>query len=128
MSAQSAPEHPGIDQSTDVDEDALLTALQDEDCQAIVRAVEDEALSATELADACDLPTSTTYRKLDTLTDAALLDERLRVSSSGSHEREYVAGHVDLTIVVGSGATVDVHVERNGPEPVEGVRAGSMAD
>jgi len=128
MPAQRAPEHVGIERSTEVDEDALLTALQDEDCQAIVEAVEDEALSATELAETCDLPTSTTYRKLDTLTDAALLDERLRLSSSGSHEREYVAGRVDLTISVGSGATVDVQVERTVTDTADGLRAGSMAD
>lgn len=128
MTAQRAPEHAGIEQSTEVDEEALLTALQDEDCQAIVRAVEDEALSATELADTCDLPTSTTYRKLDTLTDAALLDERLRLSTSGSHEREYVAGRVDLTISVEAGATVDVQVERTVTDTADGMRAGSMAD
>lgn len=128
MTAQRAPEHAGIEQSTEVDEEALLTALQDEDCQAIVRAVEDEALSATELADTCDLPTSTTYRKLDTLTDAALLDERLRLSTSGSHEREYVAGRVDLTISVEAGATVDVQIERTVTDTADGMRAGSMAD
>lgn len=128
MTAQRAPEHAGIEQSTEVDEEALLTALQDEDCQAIVRAVEDEALSATELADTCDLPTSTTYRKLDTLTDAALLDERLRLSTSGSHEREYVTGRVDLTISVEAGATVDVQVERTVTDTTDGMRAGSMAD
>jgi response regulator of citrate/malate metabolism len=128
MPAQRAPEHAGIEQSTDVDEDALLTALQDEDCQAIVEAVEDEALSATELAETCSLPTSTTYRKLDMLTDAALLDERIRLSSSGAHEREYVASHVDLTISVESGATVDVQIERSAPDTADGMRAGSMAD
>jgi response regulator of citrate/malate metabolism len=128
MPAQRAPEHVGIDQSPEVDEAALLTALQDEDCQAIVEAVEDEALSATELAETCDLPTSTTYRKLDTLTDAALLDERLRLSASGSHEREYVAGRVDLTISVESGATVDVQAERTVTDTADAMRAGSMAD
>ncbi|WP_323674929.1 helix-turn-helix domain-containing protein [Halorubellus sp. PRR65] len=125
MSAQRAPDQIGIEQTTEVDTDALLTALQDEDCRAIVQAVEDEALSASELAETCDLPTSTTYRKLDTLTDAALLDERLRLSSSGSHEREYIAGHVDLTISVGSGATVDVEAESNAADQL---RAHSMAD
>jgi predicted transcriptional regulator len=128
MPAKSAPEDVGIEQRAEVDEDALLTALQDDDCQAIVEAVEDEALSATELADTCDLPTSTTYRKLDTLTDAALLDERLRLSSSGSHEREYVAGHLDLTISVEPDATVDVQAERNVTDAADDMRAGSMAD
>jgi DNA-binding IclR family transcriptional regulator len=34
------------------------------------------ALSAKEISEACELPLSTTYRKLKQLTDAALLDER----------------------------------------------------
>jgi DNA-binding transcriptional ArsR family regulator len=123
MSAQRAPEHAGINETTEVDVDALLTALQDEKCRAIVEAVEDEALSASELAEECDLPLSTTYRKVDTLTEAALLDERLRLSASGSHESEYVPGHVDLTISVGAGASVDVQTD----ESDERVRARSVA-
>lgn len=106
------------DQSPAVDQDALLTALQDDACCAIVQAVEDAPLSASEIAEVCDLPLSTTYRKVDTLTDAALLDERLRVSSNGCHEREYVAGHVDLTISVGSGASVDVEAETSAADRV----------
>lgn len=127
MYAQSSSaDRPAVDQSPSVDEDALLTALQDDACREIVQAVEDEALSASELAEACELPLSTTYRKVDTLTDAALLDERLRVATSGSHEREYVPGHVDLTISIGAGASVDVEAER--PDAADQLRAQSAAD
>ncbi|NHN42361.1 helix-turn-helix transcriptional regulator [Halorubellus sp. JP-L1] len=119
MSAPNAPETAGIDGTTEVDEDALLTALQDDDCRTIVEAVSEEALSASELAERCDLPLSTTYRKVDTLTDAALLDERLRLAASGSHEREYVPGTADLTISVGAGASVEVHAESTASEPAQ---------
>lgn len=126
MPAQT-PDRPTVDdQSPTVNESALLTALQDDACRDIVQAVEEEPLSASEIAEACDLPLSTTYRKVDTLTDAALLDERLRVSTSGSHEREYVAGHVDLTISVGSGASVDVEAETH--YAADRLRAQSLAD
>jgi len=54
-----------------------------------------------------------------------LLDERLRVATSGSHEREYVAGHVDLTISIGAGASVDVKAEE--PDAAERLRARSIA-
>jgi response regulator of citrate/malate metabolism len=121
----SSADRAAVDQSPSVDQDALLTALQDDDCRAIVQAVEDDPLSASEIADACDLPLSTTYRKVDMLTDAALLDERLRVATSGSHEREYVAGHVDLTISIGAGASVDVKAEE--PDAAERLRARSIA-
>lgn len=124
MSAHSAPEQVGFVQQPEVDVDALLRALQDDDCRAIVEAVEDEALSASELAEECDLPLSTTYRKVDTLTDAALLDEHLRLAASGSHEREYVPGNVDLTISVGAGASVNVEAEA---DAADRLRARSIA-
>jgi hypothetical protein len=59
------------------------------------------------------------------LIDAAPLDERLRLSESGSHEREYVACQVDFTISVGSGASVDVEAET--PDAADRPRAQSTA-
>ncbi|ESP89954.1 winged helix-turn-helix domain-containing protein [Candidatus Halobonum tyrrellensis] len=70
--------------------DRLLDALDDDDCRAVLRAVGDRALSTSEIADACDLPLSTAYRKVDALTEAGLLDERTRVRRSGRHASEYV--------------------------------------
>lgn len=68
----------------------LLAALADEDCRTLLQAVDGEALSASELSEACDLPLSTTYRKVDTLTEAGLFEEQLRLSRSGKHTSEYV--------------------------------------
>jgi len=75
----------------DVDEvGAILRALQDDDCRAVLDATGGSPLSASEVADVCDLPLSTTYRKLDTLTEADLLDERTRLCPDGKHASEYV--------------------------------------
>jgi len=73
----------------DQDIESLLGALEDTDCRAIIEATSDEARSAGELSEACDLPLSTTYRKLDQLTDVGVLEEEVRISKSGQHENEY---------------------------------------
>jgi DNA-binding transcriptional ArsR family regulator len=69
---------------------SVLHALHDDDCRAVLEATDEEPLSASELADTCDLPLSTTYRKLDTLTETGLLAERTRLCPDGKHASEYV--------------------------------------
>lgn len=69
---------------------ALFEVLEDADCRAILGETDSKALSAKELSEACDLPLSSTYRKLDMLTDVGLLEERTRVRQSGKHPSEYI--------------------------------------
>lgn len=45
---------------------AVLDALDDPDCREILRAI-DEPMTASEISDATDIPSSTVYRKLDLL-------------------------------------------------------------
>ena len=68
----------------------VLATLDDADCRDVLAATSDEALSASEVSKACDPSLSTTYRKLDRLTDAGLLEARARVRRSGGHANEYV--------------------------------------
>lgn len=75
--------------SADAEIESLLGALEDADCRAIIEATSESALSAGELSDACNLPQSTTYRKLDQLTEVGILEEQIRLSKSGQHKSEY---------------------------------------
>ncbi|MEF8852748.1 MAG: helix-turn-helix domain-containing protein [Haloarculaceae archaeon] len=93
---------------------SLLEALGDRDCRCILDATGDDALSANEIADACNLPLSTTYRKLDLLTDTGLLDERTRIRRSGKHASEYACA-VETVVVSFDDGTVELAVSR-GPE------------
>lgn len=92
----------------------VLEALTDADSRAILEAVGEaaEPLSAAELSEACDVPLSTTYRKLDRLTDAGLLAERTRISRSGNHATEYECGVEDVQVSVGPDAGLEVCVSR----------------
>lgn len=86
--------HPRTDRRNEIfrDDDAIQTVLEpldDTDCLEILDAIDDEPLSASEIADARDLPLSTTYRKLELLVDAGLVSRGVRISSSGNHTSEY---------------------------------------
>lgn len=83
--------------------DDLLTALEDAGCRAILDATGDEALSARELSERCDLPLSTTYRKLDRLTRVGLLSERTRLRPSGRHASEYARRVASVRVSLDTG-------------------------
>jgi predicted transcriptional regulator len=78
---------------------AVLDALDDEDCRSFVRALE-EPMTASELSEACDVPLSTTYRKLDLLTEASLLGERTEIRSDGQHTTRYAVEFDEVRVFV----------------------------
>lgn len=108
--------------STVVDDEqtvqTFLDALDDPDCRRILAATDDEALSASEIAETCSLALSTTYRKLDSLTETGLLSEQLRVSRSGNHTSEYRRAVDDVTVSV-SPEGVRLHVTRHDGETTQ---------
>lgn len=91
---------------------ALLDALQDPDCRAILEATSEAARSANELSEECDVPLSTAYRKLDLMTDAGLLTECTRIRRSGKHASEYVRCVEDVHISVADDGELDLLVTR----------------
>lgn len=88
--------------------EAVLGALDDEDCRAILAAI-DEPLTAAELSEHCDIPTSTTYKKLDRLTEAGLLEEQLEVRQDGHHTTQYLPAFESVEVTRdGDGLSVKV--------------------
>ena len=82
---------------------ALLRAIEDPDCRTILEATGERPLSANELRERYDLPSSTVYRKLERLTDLGLVEERIRVHRTGRHVSEYrrCVGDVRFSVVEG---------------------------
>jgi len=103
-----------IDDTEDVR--AILHALQDDDCRAVLDATGETPMSASELAETCDLPLSTAYRKLERLTDAGLLNERTRLSTDGKHASEYVRAVDEVVVDADAGfeLTVSSHDSSDG--------------
>ncbi|QRY22563.1 MULTISPECIES: helix-turn-helix domain-containing protein [unclassified Halobacterium] len=77
----------------------VLDALDDAGCRDIIEAL-DEPRTAKEISDRSGVPMSTTYRKLDLLTDAALLEERAVLQDDGHHTTEYVVAFEDVVITL----------------------------
>lgn len=113
-----APERSG---SRTVDTEAVLTALDDPDCRALLEATAEEPLTAGELTDRCDIPRSTTYRKVEQLTEAGLLEERVRLSVDGKHASEYRRTFDDVTVSLGEteGITVGLSEATATPEAAD---------
>ena len=99
----------GADDSPDLQ--AVLDALDDPDCRMIVKRLE-EPTSANEVAEATGVPLSTTYRKLDLLSDASLLRELTEVRSDGHHTTRYDLDFEDVTLAVTDAREFDVTVSR----------------
>ncbi|MFB6166016.1 MAG: helix-turn-helix domain-containing protein [Haloarculaceae archaeon] len=75
----------------------VLDALDDPTCRAIVRNLT-EPMTAEEIAETCDVPLSTTYRKLDLLTEASLLEEGMQLRPDGQHASEYEVNFEEVVV------------------------------
>lgn len=104
------PQHPSRQPQQDTDPAEFLGALVDEDCREILRETSGEALSAGEISDVCEIPSSTAYRKVEMLTEAGLLSESVRVCPSGSHTSEYECAVSTVEIEVGDSG-IDLSVD-----------------
>jgi DNA-binding transcriptional ArsR family regulator len=90
--------------------EAVCDALADEDCRAILRAL-DEPLTAAEVAEECDLPQTSTYRKLTKLTDGGLVEERTEIRTDGHHATRFVRDAASVVVAFDDGESFDFSVE-----------------
>lgn len=107
--ARDPLEHEGAPDLQDV-----LDALDDAACRTIIERLE-EPMTAKEVANACDAPLSTTYRKLDRLSDASLVEERTEVRRDGHHTTRYRRAFEAVMITVDSDDGFDIAI----PESTE---------
>lgn len=89
----------------------VLDALDDPDCRKIVRALE-EPMTADEVSDAADVPLSTTYRKLDLLTEASLLEEETEIRPDGQHASKYTVAFEEVVIGLADTGGFEVDIAR----------------
>ena len=89
----------------------VLDALNDSDCRRIVRQL-DEPMTASEISTECDIPTSTTYRKLERLTDASILTEQTAIRTDGHHTSEYSLAFEEVTVFLDEQRQFDVSISR----------------
>lgn len=89
----------------------VLDALGDPACRAILRETV-ESMTANELIDACDIPKSTLYRKLELLSSASLVRERETIYPSGGRVTYYERSFDDVAISMDDTGEFSVSVDR----------------
>jgi DNA-binding transcriptional ArsR family regulator len=89
----------------------VLDALDDPACRAILRETI-EPMTANELLDACDIPKSTLYRKLELLSSASLVREQETINPGGGRVTYYERSFEDVTISMDDTGTFSVSVDR----------------
>jgi IclR helix-turn-helix domain. len=73
----------------DTNPERLLSAVSDDRFRHILAAIAKKPLTVGEIAGECDLPQSTVYRRVQSLTDDNLVEQTLRVHGDGCHSKEY---------------------------------------
>jgi DNA-binding IclR family transcriptional regulator len=69
-------------------------------------------MTASEISDASEIPLSTTYRKLELLTEASLLNEGVDIRPDGQHASTYEIGFQEVVIAVTEERDFDVSIAR----------------
>lgn len=76
----------------------ILSALEDEFCRNLLEVMTEEYHTAQQYSEDCDMPISTTYRKLNTLEEVGLVDTSIKLRKSGHHTKEFALGFGSIMI------------------------------
>ncbi|WP_416839308.1 ArsR/SmtB family transcription factor [Haloferax sp. DFSO52] len=90
----------------------VLDALSNQTCRRILTTLQGSTtpLTAQELSEECDIPLSTTYRKLEHLSNARLVDETLQVRMNGTHTSQYRTDVDSVTVSLGDEHGLEVAI------------------
>jgi DNA-binding transcriptional ArsR family regulator len=83
-----------------VADDDLLDVLGDETSRAILAAASDSSVPAKELTELNDVSSATVYRRISTLVERGLLEERHSIDEGGSRQKVYATTfeNVDVSL------------------------------
>lgn len=112
-----------MDENDTPDIDPLLSALSDGDSRAIIRELT-EPMTAGELSEACDIPSSTVYKKLDILCEVSLLHERTDIRPDGHHTTYYEVAFDTIHLELDENHAFEIRADR--PERTANERLTEM--
>jgi DNA-binding transcriptional ArsR family regulator len=105
--------------------DDVLDALADEAARRILSALS-EPKTASQLSEECDVPLSTTYRKLEKLTDASLLNESTEIRRDGQHTTQYHVAFQAVSVSIDEERGRELVVELDRPERTRDERLADL--
>jgi len=97
--------------TAEADASEVLDVLTDPLCRRVLGCAR-TAVTARDVSDATDLSMSTTYRKLEVLTDAGLLETQTELREDGYHTTRYRATLDEATIRIGDDDELHVSLQR----------------
>ncbi|ELZ42508.1 hypothetical protein C471_03583 [Halorubrum saccharovorum DSM 1137] len=103
----------------------VLDALADDDARRIVTALS-EPKTASDISEECDIPLSTTYRKLELLTDASLLSESTDIRRDGQHTTRYSVSFETVTVSIDEEDDREFEVDFTRPERTRDERLADL--
>ncbi|WP_254524349.1 winged helix-turn-helix domain-containing protein [Natrinema caseinilyticum] len=92
--------------------ECVIAALDDGACREIV-AVLEKPMTVHEVAEVTGRPLSTTYRKLDSLSEAGLVEEVEGIRQERHRKSRYVANFERLSIGFADGNELRVDIDRS---------------
>lgn len=101
----------------------VLAALSDDDAVEMIAAL-DGPKTASQISEECDIPLSTTYRKLERLTDADLLRESTEIRRDGQHTTRYSVAFDAVTVELDEENELTVELSR--PERAKDERLAAL--
>ncbi|PAU82727.1 transcriptional regulator [Halorubrum salipaludis] len=105
--------------------DDVLDALADDDARRIVSALS-EPKTASDISEECDIPLSTTYRKLELLTEASLLAESTDIRRDGQHTTRYSVSFETVTVSIDEEDDREFEIEFTRPERTRDERLADL--
>jgi Predicted transcriptional regulator len=82
----------------EADTDEILALLEDQYARVILQQTRNNALSAKEISEICDISISTVYRRTERLIECGLLAERRVAQPDGNHYSLYEARLDEVTV------------------------------
>lgn len=100
-----------LDRGSDASIAEILETLADEDCRRLVEAM-DAPQNASSLSEESEVPLSTTYRKLDRLEAATLVEELIEIRDDGRHTSQYRPDFDRIVITLNDEQEFEVELTR----------------
>ena len=105
--------------------DDVLDALADDDARRIVSSLSDPK-TASDISEECDIPLSTTYRKLELLTEASLLSESTDIRRDGQHTTRYSVSFETITVSLAEENEREFEIEFTRPDRTRDERLADL--
>lgn len=96
----------------------VLDVLDDPACRVIIQQTE-TPMTADEVSETTEVPLSTAYRKLDSLSEATLLTTQTEIRADGHHQTHYRADVEEITIWLDDEREFEVSIIRPPEAPDE---------